>query len=662
MAQGSNAAPEAGQSRAPGAGTDNSLPGSEPDRSVARKSWRREGMPPALRFATATLLQSFVLTTASITILRFAALAEIALRNPTLLPLDAWLVLTERPAELAILALAVLVACWRRQKDTEWWLLASGILVAALVWESSSRIVADPLGSVVPLLTGLATWGAAAAYRRFVRDEAMSFAAMEAMTVLLLVIGLVSMPHLGSPSANRLGLVAGTANTTEVRDYSGHPLKDDYPPITIRSNSLGYRDIEPEPQRSNRTRVLVVGDSFVWGDGIASGDDTLPGLLRRNLEEGAPGRYDVTSAAYPGLGVHGYRRAVEAMIPEVHPDLIVVGYLGTADLVPLDGQNLADLLRSQGWLAHALISLRTLQNLHESSATAPQDAPWLSELGTTSRTRLFDTLRDFVQAPGHRAILLCYFGEEPTLQGLDALVLPAKWRYQGHRSELWYAKDCHPKPALNRLLATWLASEILHPNSAQGDRALNGEGGTPKEPAVPGVAEEPKASADGSTTEPVIPPSQEPLILAMLGGSSAVQGCVLLTAEVQKSTIEASYDCGGGSLRAATLRHPSASRGGSVLTEQFALDASSPQVPQAFLEAVAAGVRSRESEFRWNLARKITSAQPTSRPALGASATADRGRWRPIAIGAFALLLVLSSWRRRPVSRSQSAPGTQGNP
>jgi hypothetical protein len=46
---------------------------------------------------------------------------------------------------------------------------------------------------------------------------------------------------------------------------------------------------------------------------------------------------------------------------------------------------------------------------------------------------------------------------------IEVLDIPEAWRYPGHPSELWYGKDCHPKPRLNGLLAGFLADTLLRP-------------------------------------------------------------------------------------------------------------------------------------------------------------------------------------------------------
>jgi hypothetical protein len=575
----------------------------------------------------------------------FSAPILLALRRTDLMPVFAWALILERRAELAIIATAALVVCWRRQTEPGFWLLASGGSIVALAWGELGRTVTESRAHLLPLLAVVPTAAALAAIQRRRDARAPSFAASVFVGTVTLAAGLALLPVRHQPRANRLGLISGRPNSMTVEDYSSHPLKDDYPRATIRNNSLGYRDMEPGPSLAGRERVLLVGDSYVWGDGIPAGEDTLPALLRDHLERLAPVQYDVTSAAYPGLGAYGYRRTLEGMIPTVGPSLILVGFLGEPDLDPLDAQALRELLPRARWLARMVLNLRVLQDLHEASVAALDDPRWRA-LGAARARELFEALSQFAHGPGHRALLLCYGGDGPRVPGLDTIDLPPAWRYQNRRSELWYAKDSHPKPALNRLLAGWLASEIVHPGSAQraGPAVLAGAG---------------PANSATAPANPVIPPGQEAVIREMLGGSSGIAQCRLTSAAVQRTRIEASYECGGGETRTASLRHLSTASRGALRTRHFALT-SAGAVPQRFLDELASRIRARESDFHWIVPQPTSAvsgaAVPRSSPWRTAGAVVPGSSFlRMTAFVAGALLLMGLTWRRRPSPSRTSA-------
>ena len=62
---------------------------------------------------------------------------------------------------------------------------------------------------------------------------------------------------------------------------------------------------------------------------------------------------------------------------------------------------------------------------------------------------------------GYRLMFLSYFPHPPLPEGIEALDLPEDLRYPSHASDLWYAKDCHPKTKLNRILSRMIAEKII---------------------------------------------------------------------------------------------------------------------------------------------------------------------------------------------------------
>lgn len=258
---------------------------------------------------------------------------------------------------------------------------------------------------------------------------------------------------------NALGLISGPVNSTQVDDPSRYPNKDSYPVCRYAYNSLGFRDAQPSfAVQAGKKRVLVVGDSFVWGDGIPTNEETLGALLRARLEFSRPGRFVVMSAAYHGLGVYGYDRFIDAVAPEFRPDVVVVGYLGYTDHDPFDSQFLADHLPSGFPLRNLILNMGALQGLHEASIRHP--SVWSRLSGAEAFEGLY---RDFARkaAQGrYRLIFLSYASRPDLPPGIEVLDLPQGLRYQMHSSDLWYAKDYHPKPQLNLILADMLAARI----------------------------------------------------------------------------------------------------------------------------------------------------------------------------------------------------------
>jgi hypothetical protein len=78
----------------------------------------------------------------------------------------------------------------------------------------------------------------------------------------------------------------GTVQYHPVLGLSGYPhLVDSNDGIDIRTNSLGYRDREPEQVEDQKLHVLFVGDSFTWGDEVRV-EDRFTDRVEANCERG----------------------------------------------------------------------------------------------------------------------------------------------------------------------------------------------------------------------------------------------------------------------------------------------------------------------------------------------------------------------------------------
>lgn len=260
---------------------------------------------------------------------------------------------------------------------------------------------------------------------------------------------------------NDLGLASQGANISYEFDFSNSANKDSYPRCRYRNNSLGYRDEEPPVAlKKEERRILLVGDSYIWGDGIPVNEETLAYLLRAELARLAPGRFSVMSAAYPGLGLYGYGRFIDVLSARYDPKIVVVGYLGQSDCDPFDAQYLLDHLPRRRLVRNLVLNLGAAQYLHEASGrrfspiwTSVENREYFAAL-----TRGF-SLKALKR--GYRLMFLDYLQDQSLPEGIEALDLPEDLRYPWHASDLWYAKDFHPKTKLNRILAKILAEKIV---------------------------------------------------------------------------------------------------------------------------------------------------------------------------------------------------------
>jgi lysophospholipase L1-like esterase len=84
------------------------------------------------------------------------------------------------------------------------------------------------------------------------------------------------------------------------------------------SNSLGFREREIPPKTAGRERIVVVGDSFTWGQGIER-SERFSNLLEANL--GA--RYEVFNFGRPGDDMPEHLDVLEQAL-QVSPNFVVL--------------------------------------------------------------------------------------------------------------------------------------------------------------------------------------------------------------------------------------------------------------------------------------------------------------------------------------------------
>lgn len=101
--------------------------------------------------------------------------------------------------------------------------------------------------------------------------------------------------------------------------------------MTYPLNSHGLRGPEPDPARP---KLLMVGDSFTFGEGVAE-QDTFAARVERSLAPGFSPPPQMIAAAVPGYGSENEAARLPEWLGEFTPRAVVVVYVPN-DPIPLD--------------------------------------------------------------------------------------------------------------------------------------------------------------------------------------------------------------------------------------------------------------------------------------------------------------------------------------
>ncbi len=135
---------------------------------------------------------------------------------------------------------------------------------------------------------------------------------------------------------------------------------------TIRINGAGLRGDELRPRTADGKRVVVVGDSFTFGLGVAE-DATIPSALGALLGP----TVEVLDAGVPGYNLYQERRFIAHRVPALRADVVVLVLIEN-DLYNLDGSDLV--ARSDGTLARRAGSVHPEMPVNPFAALS---GPWL---------------------------------------------------------------------------------------------------------------------------------------------------------------------------------------------------------------------------------------------------------------------------------------------
>lgn len=191
-----------------------------------------------------------------------------------------------------------------------------------------------------------------------------------------------------------LGIGETSTNSAAYREYAHrfHAL------VREQRDRRGYRETRLErPAPEGVSRILVVGDSFVFGFGVEASVDTFPAVLERELAalSGSP-RCEVLNAGRMGADSAEQVAILQELLPGVAPDLVLIGYyvndgestaeknafFGSRRLLPVISDNLVRVSRL--WRLCEGAITRRLENAgwrrtyidHLLAQTAPGSQAW----------------------------------------------------------------------------------------------------------------------------------------------------------------------------------------------------------------------------------------------------------------------------------------------
>jgi hypothetical protein len=90
-------------------------------------------------------------------------------------------------------------------------------------------------------------------------------------------------------------------------------------------NPQGFRDPRSFNDlviASERTRIMVLGDSFMWGAKLGA-TESVPQQLQRALGD----RYEVFNLGVPGWGIDQMYLSYERYVSVLHPDVVILAYI-----------------------------------------------------------------------------------------------------------------------------------------------------------------------------------------------------------------------------------------------------------------------------------------------------------------------------------------------
>jgi len=152
-----------------------------------------------------------------------------------------------------------------------------------------------------------------------------------AVTILLLAALEVAARLAYTPATPRKGVTYVSTDPTlpvltTFEEIGQHDQRGIYKGVLYETNHLGLRSPErPAQKPEGTTRIALLGDSYVMGDGVLA-EDTYAWRLEKELPRVRPGRYETINTGLSGLDAEHAVWRYEWLGLPYHPDIAVYGF------------------------------------------------------------------------------------------------------------------------------------------------------------------------------------------------------------------------------------------------------------------------------------------------------------------------------------------------
>lgn len=169
--------------------------------------------------------------------------------------------------------------------------------------------------------------------------------------ILFLILEIILRIILPTPF-NLVGLKTedGLLGFKMVPNFSGRHTGPEFD-VTVNINSLGLRN--PEIGEKTKDRILILGDSVVWGFGVED-DETFPYLLNEMLYD-----YEVVNA---GVSAYSTKQELDYLKRDgikLNPDIVILGfYVGNDFIDNLVRKENSSVKQEASWFAKTKAKIR----------------------------------------------------------------------------------------------------------------------------------------------------------------------------------------------------------------------------------------------------------------------------------------------------------------